>query len=137
MASGQAPEPSNSPATDVPQTTDTSAAPPHPPMLSYVDNNDHRHEIYIAPSRWNQANDLLDNENWDALSQFPPWNDQPALSPRQVNVLSYTDGRNGAEKSIFLSQGTAERATELFVKEDWAALEREYEDWSKYRLYHD
>ena len=137
MASGQAPEPSNSLATDICQTADISAAPLHPPMLSYVDNNNHRHEIYIAPGHWNQANDLLDNENWDALSQFPPWSDQPALSPRQTNVLNYIDRRNRAEKSIFLPQDTAERAVELFIKEDWAALEREFEDWSKYGLYYE
>lgn len=105
-------------------------------MLSYVDQTNQRHEIYVAPGRWSQANDLLDDEKWDMLSEFPPWSDQPPLPMRQPNVLSYTDGRNGAEKSVFLPKGTYERATNLFVNEDWAALEQEFAEWSKYRPCH-
>jgi hypothetical protein len=32
------------------------------------------------------------------------------------------------ERRIYLPQGTASRATKLFVDNDWAALEREFED---------
>lgn len=39
---------------------------------------------------------------------------------------------DGKRRTIYLPQGTAERATLLFVHEDWAALENEFEIYSKW-----
>lgn len=102
-------------------------------MMSYVDNNGHPHEIYVSPGRWNEAADLLDHEKWEELSKYPRWSDQPPLTPRWATQMNYTDGRTGAQKSIYMPQGTAVRAAGLFMKEDWAALEREFEDWSEHQ----
>ena len=104
-------------------------------MIYYEDNAKQLHEIYVAPGRWDHANQLIEAEQWEELrSQFPPWSDQPPLGPRECNQMSYTDGRTGAQRTIYMPKGTMKRATELFVKEDWASLENEFEVWSKYRL---
>ena len=90
---------------------------PHPPKLAYLDASGNLHEIFISPGRYAKAVELLDAEDWDALSEFPRWSDQPPLSPRQPDAMMYKDGK-GIEREIFLPEGKAERAVELLMRED-------------------
>ena len=99
---------------------------PHPPKLAYLDASGNLHEIFISPGRYAKAVELLDAEDWDALSEFPRWSDQPPLGPRQPDVMMYKDGK-GIEREIFLPEGKAERAVESLMKEDWTGLETEFE----------
>jgi hypothetical protein len=99
---------------------------PYPPMLAYLDASGNLHEIFISPGRYAKAVELLNAEDWDALSEFPRWSDQPPLGPRQPNSMMYMDGK-GIEREIFLPEGKAERAVELLMSEDWAGLGTEFE----------
>jgi hypothetical protein len=73
-----------------------------------------------------RALELLDAEDWNALSKFPRWSDQPALGGQQPDLMTSTDGK-GFERNIFFPKGTAERAAELLVKEDRHGLETEFD----------
>jgi hypothetical protein len=119
MASTNAPPKAS---TSQPVSTDA----PHPPMLAYLDASGNPHEIFISPGRYAKAVELLNAEDWDALSEFPRWSDQLPLGGRQPNSMMYTDGK-GIEREIFLPEGKAERAVELLMREDWAGLETEFE----------
>jgi hypothetical protein len=100
-------------------------------MIYYIDNTDKAHEIYIPTGRWTEANDLLEHEKWDELAKFPPWSDQPPLGPREVNQMTYTDGNTGSERIIHMPKGTAKRAAELYMNEDWEGLVREFKESSE------
>lgn len=115
-----------------PSPSNSSAAALHPPLFSYIDSEDCSCQIYISPGRWDEANQLLIDKDWEALSQFPPWSDQPPLPPAHVNQMNYTDGRDGTKRSIYLPRGSDKRATQLFVNEDWASLEKEFEVWGEF-----
>jgi hypothetical protein len=104
-------------------------------MLSYSDATNTPHEIFITPGRYHEALHLLERQDWKALSECPRWSDCPPLPPRDPDAMTYAtkdlDGKSEGVRTIYLPQGTAERATLLFVNEDWAALEREFEEYSK------
>ena len=73
-------------------------------------------------------------QEWKALSEFPRWSDCPAPPPRDPDSTTYTPSKgkgDAQQRTIFLPQGTAERARILFVNEDWTALENEFELYSK------
>ncbi|KAK5213928.1 hypothetical protein LTR41_000120 [Exophiala xenobiotica] len=108
--------------------TGLNSAPP-PPMLSYEDGSGTLREIFVPSSRYEEAVRLLEKQDWKALSEFSPWSDCPALPPRDPDSMTYTpkgSEGDGKRRTIYLPQGTAERATLLLVNEDWAALENEF-----------
>jgi hypothetical protein len=104
-------------------------------MLSYEDGNGTLREIFVPSSRYEEAVRLLEKQDWKALSEFSPWSDCPALPPRYPGSMTYTpkgSEGDGKRRTVYLPQGTAERATLLLVNEDWAALENEFEIYSKW-----
>ncbi|KIW57042.1 hypothetical protein PV05_05647 [Exophiala xenobiotica] len=103
---------------------------PPPPMLSYQDGNGTLREIFVPASRYEEVLRLHEKQDWKALSQFSPWSDCPPPPQRHPDSMTYTpkgSEGDGKRRTIYLPQGTAERATLLFVHEDWAALENEFE----------
>jgi hypothetical protein len=105
---------------------------PEAPLLRYEDGAGQLREIYVAPGKYKEAVKLLDAEDWEPLSHFPRWSDQPPLAPCQPNVLSYTNAQ-GIEKEVYLPKGKAQRASELVQEEDWDTLEKEFEPYSECR----
>lgn len=95
-------------------------------MFAYFDASGNLHEIFIGPGRYAKAVELLDAKDWEALSEFPRWSDQPPLGGRQAESMTYTDGK-GIERKIFLPEGRAELAAELLMREDWTGLETEFD----------
>jgi hypothetical protein len=95
-------------------------------MLAYLDGFENLHEIFVSPGRYAKALELIDAEDWNTLSKFPRRSDQPALGGQQTDIMTYAGGK-GFERKMFLPKGTAERAAELLMKEDWDGLETEFE----------
>ena len=117
-------------------STDKTASPrpsvstiwPEPPQFTYEDGSGNLHYIFVAPGRYTEVCELWLAEDWTALSKFPPWTGPRGT--RQPDSMTYKDEK-GIERSVFLPLGSLERATELFVKDDWKALESEFEPYSK------
>ncbi|KAL2221604.1 hypothetical protein M432DRAFT_599704 [Thermoascus aurantiacus ATCC 26904] len=103
-----------------------------PPVFYYTDGNGVDHSISIAsPEEYEEACRLEDAGDWDALAKFPPG---PPLKMIYPDSMSYQD-RDGMLKTIYIPPDedgkNAKRATELFTREDWETLEREFEPWDE------
>lgn len=103
-----------------------------PPVFYYTDGNGVDHSISIAsPEEYEEACRLEDAGDWDALAKFPPG---PPLKMIYPDSMSYQD-RDGMLKTIYIPPDedgkNAMRATELFTREDWETLEREFEPWGR------
>jgi hypothetical protein len=104
-----------------------------PPMIQYHDGTGTLLEIFIPSGTYKQAMSLIEEQDWEALSQFPRWSDQPALESGQPNVMRYNDPRTGKDREIYLPLGTLKTASQLLMAEDWEGLGKNFMVYSKSR----
>ena len=75
-----------------------------PPMMRYNNASGMLHQIFLPVGTYRRALYMLEAEDWDALSQFSLWSDQPALKSVQpvYDELTPTHAQRNEGRSSYL-----------------------------------